>query len=141
MFDVRLGGCDTSTPGPVVGTRVWRRATLLPTSGPLSRFDLSGVPRWLWWSKPFGIPFWLVGAPPMLVYFSGDWDIVTHGLIHGSNAQFAAARLLASVLVRLTFRKWLPKAPFFSQAKAWMLLGNIFHFCLLWFSGNSPLNC
>ena len=22
-----------------------------------------------------GIPFWLVGAPPILVYLSGDWDV------------------------------------------------------------------
>ena len=41
--------------------------------------------------NPFGcgaksmVPFWLVGAPPILVYFSGDWDahwgygILTHG--------------------------------------------------------------
>ena len=23
----------------------------------------------------FGIPFWLVGAPPILAYFSGNWDV------------------------------------------------------------------
>ena len=22
-----------------------------------------------------GIPFWLVGAPPILVYLSGNWDV------------------------------------------------------------------
>ena len=27
------------------------------------------------------------------------------------------------------------------DALAWLLLGNILHFCLLWFSGKSQLNC
>ena len=41
---------------------------------------------WLW-VKANGIPFWLVGAPPILVYFSWDWDVqggyllLTHGHI------------------------------------------------------------
>ena len=26
--------------------------------------------------KTNGIPFWLVGAPPISVYFSGDWDVM-----------------------------------------------------------------
>ena len=34
--------------------------------------SLPGI--WLW-VKTNGIPFWLVGAPPILVYFSGDWDV------------------------------------------------------------------
>ena len=35
--------------------------------------------------KTVGIPFVLIGAPPILVYFSGDWDVhwgyglLTHG--------------------------------------------------------------
>ena len=29
--------------------------------------------RWLW-VKTNGIPSW-VGAPPIIVYFSGDWDV------------------------------------------------------------------
>ena len=28
-----------------------------------------------------------------------------------------------------------------TKAIAWLLLGNVLHFCLLWFSGKSPLNC
>ena len=28
-----------------------------------------------------------------------------------------------------------------SPTSAWLLLGNILHFCLLWLSGDSPLNC
>ena len=28
-----------------------------------------------------------------------------------------------------------------SQYMTWLLLGNILHFCLLWFSGKSPLKC
>ena len=47
--------------------------------------------------KPFGcgskamVPFW-VGASPMLVYFSGDWDvhwgygILTHGHLRGGDS-------------------------------------------------------
>ena len=27
------------------------------------------------WVNTNGIPFWLVGAPPILVYFSWDWDV------------------------------------------------------------------
>ena len=29
---------------------------------------------WLWLSKPIGSHFG-VGAPPILVHFSGDWDV------------------------------------------------------------------
>ena len=42
---------------------------------------------WLWLSKPMGSHFG-VGAQPILVYFSGDWDvhwgyrILTHGNIN-----------------------------------------------------------
>ena len=44
---------------------------------------------WLWLSKPMGFYFG-VGAPPILVYFSGDWDVhwgyglLTHGNV-GAN--------------------------------------------------------
>ena len=41
----------------------------------LVRFRCASAVRQLTWPfKTNGIPFWLVGAPP-IVYFSGDWDV------------------------------------------------------------------
>ena len=61
--------------------------TDLPTSARNSRPQ--GLSIWLW-VKTNGIPFWLVGAPPISVYFSGDWDV--HGgygvLTHGHIASY-----------------------------------------------------
>ena len=31
--------------------------------------------------------------------------------------------------------------PFSQGVLAWLSLGNILHFCFLWFSGKSPLSC
>ena len=40
---------------------------------------------------------------------------------------------------RLSLR--LPVRLSHSMLHSWLLLGNILHFCLLWFSGKFPLNC
>ena len=31
------------------------------------------------WTFFLWLPFWLVGAPPILVYFGGDWDVHWRG--------------------------------------------------------------
>ena len=36
---------------------------------------------------------------------------------------------------------WRLRVTRFQVALSWLLLGNIFHFCSLWFSEKSPLNC
>ena len=69
------------------GLKYADRAGILRASARRPWFEkVPGQSMWLWLSKPMGSHFgWWVNSPPILAYFSGDWDvhrgygILTHG--------------------------------------------------------------
>ena len=79
---------DRGVSGPCwclwVCWRLRHSGPLWRPGGPSRQSPRRSQPIWPWWSKPMGSHF-QVGAPPIVDYFSGDWDarwgygILTHG--------------------------------------------------------------
>ena len=83
IFDPPAEECAKSARLGVSGLRLLRHGDSAHHHGGLQGAKASGRVGpwgeiWPWLSKPMGSHFG-VGAPPILVYFSGEYGILTHG--------------------------------------------------------------